>query len=146
MKKTLISVQTILKAGLAMIMTSLGMSGCHEGRMEYGTPYSTYEIKAQVVDQDNLPIEGLQVDVKRESKITNSEGRVDFAFRDFQPSPQEGIAVAIKDIDGDKNGVVKSQLYQVKISDEDRTGKKKGHWHDGDFKKSVVLKAERTRK
>ena len=49
----------------------------------------------------------------------------------------------MKDIDGEKNGIVADQQVTVEVKESDFVSKGSGHWNNGKVKKDIDIKVER---
>lgn len=56
-------VLTGINALIALLLGILGLNGCF--RLEYGTPYATFEATGTITNEENKPLENIQVVVKR---------------------------------------------------------------------------------
>ena len=114
---------------------------------EYGTPTVDYEFKVRVTDQDAKPVEGLQVDLLNgrgdKKELTDAQGNVELegSYTGFRGD--HGVALEVKDIDGEKNGVVADKQVIVDIKESDFVSKGSGNWNNGKVKKDIEIQVER---
>ena len=151
MKRVYLSVRSLLSAGAALLLGWLGFSGCSKtpdaGMAEYGTPTVDYEFKVRVTDQDAKPVEGLQVNLPNgrgdKKKLTDAQGNVELegSYTGFRGD--HGVALEVKDIDGEKNGVVADKQVIVDIKESDFVSKGSGNWNNGKVKKDIEIQVER---
>ena len=151
MKRVYLSVRSLLSAGAALLLGWLGFSSCSEtpdsGKVEYGTPTVDYEFKVRVTDQDAKPVEGLQVDLPNgrgnKKKLTDAQGKAELkgSYTGFRGG--HGVALEVKDIDGEKNGVVADKQVIVDVKESDFVSKGSGNWNEGKVKKDIEIQVER---
>ena len=151
MKRAYLSVRSLLSAGASLLLGWLGFASCTEslggGMAEYGTPTVDYEFKVRVTDQDAKPVEGLQVDLPNgrgdKKKLTDAQGKteLDGSYTGFYGGHK--VVLEVKDIDGEKNGVVADQQVSVDIEESDFVSKGTGHWNNGKVKKDIEIQVER---
>lgn len=118
------------------------------GALEYGTPHVKFELKANVVDEQGNPIQGIEVRVGREGDderferfddetgISDYLGNIDAKGRMFSLNPKKSRAQFV-DFDGELNGgefetkyVDMSELVEH-IEDGD------GNWCNGGYRANV---------
>lgn len=156
MKRRYWSVKSLLAAGAATLLGWLGFSSCgREGEVNeyeratamYGAPIVSFEFKVKVVDQEDKPIAGLQVEMPRayseEKKITNDEGIAELAgdYTGFYGNHE--VTLSLSDIDGPENGVVENQEVKAQITTDDFKDKGDNSWNNGTVKKELEFKVER---
>ena len=151
MKRVYLSVRSLLSAGASLLLGWLGFASCSEasgfGMAEYGTPTVDYEFKVRVTDQDAKPVEGLQVDLLNgrgdKMKLTDAQGKAELkgSYTGFHGG--HGVALEVKDIDGEKNGVVADKQVIVDIKESDFVSKGSGNWNEGKVKKDIEIQVER---
>lgn len=148
MKRVYLSLKSVLSAGAATLMGWLGFSSCDNvvtGMAMYGTPTVKYQMKVKVVDQENKAIEGLEVGLAEDNdrELTNKEGIavIKGTYTGFYRDHQ--VTLQVKDIDGDKNGVVTNAQTTEQITKDDFKIKGKGEWDNGTVIKDINLKVER---
>ena len=114
---------------------------------EYGTPTVDYEFKVRVTDQDAKPVEGLQVDLPMshgdEKELTDAQGKaeLDGSYTGFYGGHK--VVLEVKDIDGEKNGVVADQQVSVDIKESDFVSKGSKKWNNGKVEKEIEIQVER---
>ena len=113
----------------------------------YGTPTVDYEFKVRVTDQDAKPVEGLQVALPishvNEKELTDAQGKAELkgSYTGFRGG--HGVALEVKDIDGEKNGVVTDKQVIVDVKESDFVSKGSGNWNNGKVKKDIEIQVER---
>ncbi len=45
-------------------LTILGLSACDDNKCMYGPPYGSFEVKGEVTEEDGVPVEGAEIQVK----------------------------------------------------------------------------------
>lgn len=115
--------------------------------MEYGTPTVDYEFKVRVTDQKAKPVEGLQVDVleghQSERSLTDADGKIELegSYTGFHGGHK--VTLMVKDIDGEKNGIVQDQQIPVDIKEKDFVSDGNGKWNNGRVEKRIDIQVER---
>lgn len=96
MKKSLLS---HLGRGTAGILGLLTVSAC------YGTPYTEYvsrvQVNGRVSDENNNPIEGIQIEGAVSGTLSGSDGSFTLSGRS---NHEETVELLFKDVDGEANG------------------------------------------
>ena len=151
MKRVYLSVRSLLSAGASLLLGWLGFASCTEspgfGMAEYGTPTVDYEFKVRVTDQDAKPVEGLQVDLLNghgdKKKLTDAQGNAELegSYTGFRRDHQ--VVLEVKDIDGEKNGVVADKQDTVEVKESDFVSKGSGSWNNGKVEKEIEIQVER---
>jgi putative lipoprotein (rSAM/lipoprotein system) len=115
---------------LSLALTILGFNSCgcknacdcgNGGMLMYGMPPAKYDIKANVRDTDDKPIQGIRVSIKAEEYNNNvmRYGLTDkngvFACEVYQGR----VNVVCEDIDSRENGLFESDSIQDDISTKD---------------------------
>ena len=155
MKKLIKRVASLLSIGSAAFL-GLFHTSCSSiwggGRVEYGSPYMEYEVKAKVQTPEGKPIEGIEVtllekldypngDLMPWSVIerTNAAG-VAQIFDGASGFGRNMLYVRAVDVDGAKNGRWETKVDSVAITPADiHKDKSKGRWYEGTIKKEVTL-------
>ena len=149
MKKIFLSVRALCSAGFATLISSLGLSGCNltdvnNGMAEYGTPTVKYQFKVKVVDQTNAPVEGLEVQVQGDGKqLTDATGTATLTGEYAGPRKEHEVTFAVKDVDGEKNGIVSDLSQTETIAEKDFVSQGNGGWDSGVVRKDINIKVER---
>lgn len=124
-----------INALIAILMGMLGVS-CHIGYYEYGTPYATFEMSGTVTDEQEQPLENIQVAVRsrwdRENGSlgyivcsTNPDGQ--YEWREGRGAYMDSIEIIVRDT----AGVYESDSVNVGL-EFDRSGvSKQDHWNLG---------------
>ena len=124
-----------INALIAILMGMLGVS-CHIGYAEYGSPYATFEMSGTVTDEQEQPLENIQVAVRnrwdRENGSlgyvvcsTNSDGQ--YAWRTETDPWIDSFEIIVRDT----AGVYESDSVNVGL-EFDRSGvSKQDHWNCG---------------
>lgn len=135
------------------ILSILGFAACDEiGNQEcmYGTPTLDFQLKGTVTTEDDKPLEGIQVIVRKawnnqdfpkgaDTLYTNAQG--EFATSKITTSGINEQKVYFNDVDGEKNGgTFKSD--SVLLRELDRKPVKKGDnsWYQGEYEMTVSVK------
>ena len=124
MKKLIKRVASLLSIGSAAFL-GLFHTSCDRlgggGRVEYGSPYMEYEVKAKVQTPEGKPIEGIEVTLLE---------KLDYPNGDLMPWS----------VIGAKNGRWETKVDSVAITPADiYKDKSKGRWYEGTIKKEVTL-------
>lgn len=126
-------------------------SGQFIGRDEYGTPYSTFQIKGKVVDSESgAPVKGVTIvqchaysDVYE--PVHGGEVEVDdkgtFVINGRSYFGDASLPVFLHDEDPEADGHYKDSVYVVEMEPVEGA-KDEGTWHVGSFAADVVLKAK----
>ncbi len=150
MRKAYLSIRAVLSAGVATLVSWLGLSGCDRSTMNngmcmYGTPTVEYQFKVKVTDQTGKPVEGLQVGILQDSdrELTGKDGvaTIEGQYTGFYEDHE--VNLLVKDIDGDTNGIVTELNKSERITKADFVKKGNGAWNNGTVKKEINLKVER---
>ena len=146
---------------LAGLISLLGFAGgCEkENLVEYGVPNADYTVKGVVVNKtDGKPIEGIRVRYTpytgegpklmygvppspyepKTYVTTDSKGEFKLTENSF-PVSNQTVPVFIDDIDGELNGLFKSDTLYVDFSKAEQT-KKSHRWYEGEY--TVTVKVE----
>lgn len=155
MKKLTKRVASLLSIGSAAFL-GLFHTSCDRlgggGRVEYGSPYVEYEVKAKVQSPEGKPIEGIEVTLLEKSNYaedgfvsctkthqTDAAG-VAQIFDNASGFGKNMLYVRAVDADGAKNGRWETKVDSVAITPADiHKDKSKGHWYEGTIKKEVTL-------
>ena len=155
MKKLTKRVAALLSIGSAAFL-GLFHTSCDRlgggGRVEYGSPYVEYEVKAKVQSPEGKPIEGIEVTLLEKSNYaedgfvsctktqqTDANG-VAQIFDDASAFGRNMLYARAVDVDGAKNGRWETKVDSVAITPADiHKDKSKGHWYEGTIKKEVTL-------
>ena len=155
MKKLTKRVASLLSIGSAAFL-GLFHTSCDRlgggGRVEYGSPYVEYEVKAKVQTPEGKPIEGIEVTLLEKSNYAE-DGFV--PWTKTQQTDANGIAqisaiqtafdakmlyVRAVDADGAKNSRWETKVDSVAITSADKhKNPSKGRWYEGTIKKEVTL-------
>ena len=148
MKRVYLSVRSLLSAGASLLLGWLGFTSCDGvGMAEYGTPTVDYEFKVRVTDQDAKPVEGLQVDLLNgrgdKKKLTDAQGNAELKGSYTGFGGEHGVVLEVKDIDGEKNGIVADQRDTIDIKESDFVSKGSKRWDNGKVKKDIEIQVKR---
>lgn len=118
------------------------------GALEYGTPHVKFELKANVVDEQGNPIQGIEVRIGREGDdkrferfdnetgISDYLGNIDASGRMPFLNPETSRAQFI-DFDGELNGGEFETKY-VDMSDlAELVEEGDGNWYNGGYRANV---------
>lgn len=108
---------------LSFFLLLLGFSACsdedkdEEILLMYGPPPVNFSVKTQVVNENDKPIEGIQVDIKTDdeqgfiikSGLTDSKGWYETKIN----NPH--INIVFTDVDGEKNGTYEKDSVQTNL-------------------------------
>ena len=129
---------------IAWILGILGFASSCEipGLVEYGTPSADYVVKGKVTDKvTQQPLKNMAVIHKsrtspygNDTVRTNIEGNYELKFTSF-PYRSENMIVYASDLDGEENGLYKSDTLRIKASELKQTAKRRG-WDEGVFEKN----------
>lgn len=138
---------------LAGLLTLLGLStiSCG-GECEYGSPYTSYEIKGKVVNEKGTAIPDMQVIIPapdadneedqfmyRDTLLTNSTGEFNKQLEVGSFGEDVTFKIATKDIDGEANGgLFEDTVTEVAFKKEDLKGGD-GNWYAGNARKDVTI-------
>jgi putative lipoprotein (rSAM/lipoprotein system) len=153
-KRSAVKLTKIITGLLAL----LGFAGCGDdgddgggggdGRMEYGTPYASFDIKGKVTDEAGDPVEDIKV-VIRDANISDPEYSLAVGITDARGYYSIGggwfgddtLTVSVEDIDGDKNGgEFASETVELEIEEEDYVGG--DDWDRGKVTKTADFELE----
>ncbi len=122
-------------------MSILGFTAvsCDGPTCDYGCPYAKFKVKGVVTDEENHPVENIQVVVNHYDTIyTNAEGK--YATLPQMIYPWDSVQLVATDIDGIENGG-EYETSEQRIgfsSDEFKDGD--GEWYEGQAIKEVNFK------
>ncbi len=130
----------------------LGFSACEEEmRAMYGTPHATYNLKFQLTDEANKPLESTQLRVNNlgrnmllftplEKLKTNSEGKIDCSVEGFGIINKNTYLVYYEKDNEHHSGTFKED--SVKVTDIKKIEEGKG-WHRGTYELKATLKLKK---
>lgn len=124
----------------------------------YGVPTMDFVVKGRVIDTDGRPVQGMQVVVVNQtvdiapdrmdeenpyvkdyialsSDTTDAEGAFYCHTSDV---PVETQRLIIRDIDGKSNGSYEDQMVDIKFTEQDQSGERRG-WYMGTRTKDVDI-------
>lgn len=117
---------------IAALLALLGFAGCEivGGRVEYGTPHASFEVKGRVTDGDGDPIRDIKIVVDEGEQgnpdyplgvgITDASGRYVVIGSWFGG---RNLTVVTEDIDGEANGgEFASKSVEIEIDSDDYVG------------------------
>lgn len=151
-------------------LAAMGMASatsCENGwfennRMEYGTPYCSFEVKCKVVDsKSGIPVKGVKMTPGYKIQYKNEQGEIVEGFQKFQEEgvviengecelsgrkwlsngKKEELQIQLTDLDPAADGHYKDTVYLVtmeKIKDKNPDEA----WNVGTYAANVTLKAE----
>ena len=149
------SVRRVYKYLIASILGVLGFSSCECSKMygppvEYGVPHATYNLKFQLTDEDNKPLEGTQLRVNKfgrsilmytptENLKTDSKGKIDCSVEDFGTIPDNTFLVYYEDDNEQHAGAFKDDSVKVQGTQiEEGKG-----WNRGTYELKATLKLKK---
>ena len=120
-----------------ILLGLLGFTSCeHFGAVEYGCPNVSFSLKARVVDEAGVPIQGIEVRTEDGGHFEYNTGFSDYlgyidANGTFRPGTQHG-KVQFIDIDGEANGG-EFETLTVDIENATQTEEGSGGWYEGAY-------------
>ena len=127
-----------MKRLLYILLGLLGLTSCEHfiGAAEYGCPNVSFSLKARVVDEAGVPIQGIEVRTERGGRFEYNTGFSDYqgyidASGTFWPGTQHG-KVQFIDIDGEANGG-EFETLTVDVDNASQTEEGSGHWYEGAY-------------
>ena len=164
--------KTLLARLCAAVLVLLGFASCEKAlngwdlREEYGTPSVDFKVKGTVTDEDENPLEGIRVIVRREANnqprsnqsYVDDYGRYhlyggdDTLYTDvkgkYESSVMDAFAVAeqkvyFDDVDGNANGAFKSDSVLVRTAPQKKFKESDGNWYDGGYEYTVDVKLKK---
>ena len=115
---------------LAFLLTLLGFTACESPKCEYGVPHADFDVSGEITDQDDQPLENIQVRVRDEwgntypAEYTDIDGAYRIINEETFPSDSMDIIVR------DTAGVYESDSVRIK-TDYDLSGVVEGGWYQG---------------
>lgn len=127
-----------MKRLIYILLGLLGLTGCEElvGAVEYGCPNVSFSLKARVVDEAGVPIQGIEVRTEDggyfeyKTGFSDYQGYID-ARGTFRPGTEQG-KVQFIDIDGELNGG-EFETLTVDIENATQTEEGSGSWYEGAY-------------
>ena len=127
-----------MKRLIYILLGLLGLTGCEEliGAAEYGCPNVSFSLKARVVDEAGVPIQGIEVRTEDggyfeyKTGFSDYQGYID-ARGTFRPGTEHG-KVQFIDIDGELNGG-EFETLTVDIKNATQTEEGSGSWYEGAY-------------
>ena len=109
--------------------------------VDYGVPYATFELKGNITDTLNNPIENIQVSIDYDATTSDAEGNYGIAVYTEGTATSEFL-VKVEDIDGEENGgEFQTHIISLPVKESDYVGKKKdSKWDMGKATKEVNFK------
>ena len=126
-----------MKRLIYILLGLLGFTSCeHFGSVEYGCPNVSFSLKARVVDEAGVPIQGIEVRTEDGGYFEYNTGFSDYqgyidASGTFRPGTQHG-KVQFIDIDGEANGG-EFETLTVDIENATQTEEGSGGWYEGAY-------------
>ena len=126
-----------MKRLIYILLGLLGFTSCeHFGAVEYGCPNVSFSLKARVVDEAGVPIQGIEVRTEDGGHFEFNTGFSDYlgyidANGTFRPGTQHG-KVQFIDIDGEANGG-EFETLTVDIENATQTEEGSGGWYEGAY-------------
>ena len=126
-----------MKRLIYILLGLLGFTSCeHFGSVEYGCPNVSFSLKARVVDEAGVPIQGIEVRTEDGGHFEYNTGFSDYqgyidANGTFRPGTQHG-KVQFIDIDGEANGG-EFETLTVDIENATQTEEGSGGWYEGAY-------------
>ena len=127
-----------MKRLLYILLGLLGLTSCEHfiGAAEYGCPNVSFSLKARVVDEAGVPIQGIEVRTEDGRYFDYNTGFSDYqgyidARGSFWPGTEHG-KVQFIDIDGEANGG-EFETLTVDIENATQTEEGSGGWYEGAY-------------
>ena len=125
-----------MKRLIYILLGLLGFTSCESFVAEYGCPNVSFSLKARVVDEAGVPIQGIEVRTEDNRCFEYNTGFSDYqgyidARGSFWPGTQHG-KVQFIDIDGEANGG-EFETLTVDIENATQTEEGSGHWYEGAY-------------
>ena len=126
-----------MKRLIYILLGLLGFTSCELfAPVEYGCPNVSFSLKARVVDEAGVPIQGIEVRTERGGHFEYNTGFSDYqgyidANGTFRPGTQHG-KVQFIDIDGEANGG-EFETLTVDVDNASQTEEGSGHWYEGAY-------------
>jgi putative lipoprotein (rSAM/lipoprotein system) len=127
-----------MKRLIYILLGLLGFTSCEHfiGAEEYGVPHVSFSLKARVVDEAGVPIQGIEVRTEGDGRFEYNTGFSDYqgyidAYGGFWPGTEHG-KVQFIDIDGEANGG-EFETLTVDIENATQTEEDSGHWYHGAY-------------
>ncbi len=127
-----------MKRLIYILLGLLGFTSCEHfiGSVEYGTPNVHFSLKARVVDEAGVPIQGIEVRTEKGGHFEFNTGFSDYqgyidASGTFKPGTQHG-KVQFIDIDGELNGG-EFETLTVDVNNATQTEEGSGGWYEGAY-------------
>lgn len=120
-----------------ILLGLLGFTGCELfAPVEYGCPNVSFSLKARVVDEAGVPIQGIEVRTEKGGHFEYNTGFSDYlgyidASGTFRPGEQHG-KVQFIDIDGEANGG-EFETLTVDVNNATQTEEGSGGWYEGAY-------------
>ena len=164
--------KTLLARLCAAVLVLLGFASCEKAfngifvPVEYGSPSVDFKVKGTVTDEDEKPLEGIRVIVRREANnqprsnqsYVDDYGRYhlyggdDTLYTDvkgkYESSVMDAFAVAeqkvyFDDVDGNANGAFKSDSVLVRTAPQKKFKDSEGNWYAGGYEYTVDVKLKK---
>ena len=126
-----------MKRLIYILLGLLGFTSCeHFGAVEYGCPNVSFSLKARVVDEAGVPIQGIEVRTEDggyfeyKTGFSDYQGYID-ANGTFWPGTEHG-KVQFVDIDGEANGG-EFETLTVDVENATQTEEGSGGWYEGAY-------------
>ena len=127
-----------MKRLIYILLGLLGFTSCEHfiGAVEYGTPNVSFSLKARVVDEAGVPIQGIEVRTEDGGHFEYNTGFSDYlgyidARGTFRPGTEHG-KVQFIDIDGEANGG-EFETLTVDVNNATQTEEGSGGWYEGAY-------------
>lgn len=139
-----------MKALAAGILSFLGFS-CNslDPVCEYGTPNADFELKTKVIDGENKPIKGLEVEYwerprQNFNNIKHTDANGEAIFRQNMLPPKGYQVVEVRDVDGEENGKWETKKDSVYV--DSKNFKNKKDWYQGSGSASITIQMKKAEK
>ena len=167
--------KTLLARLCAAVLVLLGFASCEKAfngifvRVEYGSPspdFKDFKVKGTVTDEDEKPLEGIRVIVRREA---NNQPRPNLSYVDdygryhldggddtlytdvkgkYETPVMNAFAVSeqkvyFDDVDGAEKGAYKSDSVLVRTAPQKKFKDADGNWYDGAYEYTVDVKLKK---
>ena len=124
-------------------LSLLGFSIVVSCRVEYGSPYTTFQVSGKVTDENNVPVQNIEVSAMEtmNKTVTGKDGS--FAIEGTNFSNYEQVEIFFTDTDGEENGGNFGTTSRiVHLTKTEEPGKKDDSWYQGKYSGSVDVVLE----
>ena len=139
---------TVMVTGFMARLSRWGLSLLGFGiavscRVEYGSPYTTFQVSGKVTDENNVPVQNIEVSTMEtmNKTVTGKDGS--FAIEGTNSLHFEQVEIFFTDTDGEENGGdFRTTSRIVHLTKTEEPGKKDDSWYQGKYEGSVDVVLE----